>query len=258
MQEEKSNDLRVINDAKSTCPDSTRAALDALESPVALVIGGRNKGCCFEEVIPQIQSKVSALFIYGQSRLDIKETLDGIVPITLGSSLVEVFDAAWKAGEEGATLLYSPGCESFDQFQGYVERGELFTCLVAGKQGQYGNPVPSKDNSINKKRTNQEGDVNMKNGKLTLALLLGLGMAVGTAVLGTQTSRKAKEMAWTTRVTRYVTHTVKPGDTLEKIAMLYGTTKTKIIKNNGLKNDTVEKGIRLAIPVKGYKQKLII
>jgi LysM repeat protein len=64
---------------------------------------------------------------------------------------------------------------------------------------------------------------------------------------------------WTTRVERYVKHTVQIGDTLEKLARIYGTTKMRIMAKNGIEPDSkLVKGQRLIIPVSGYKEKLII
>jgi len=65
--------------------------------------------------------------------------------------------------------------------------------------------------------------------------------------------------AWTTRIERFVTHTVQVGDTLDKLARIYGTTKRKIIAKNGVsKTRKLIMGEKLVIPVNGYKEKLII
>lgn len=65
--------------------------------------------------------------------------------------------------------------------------------------------------------------------------------------------------AWTTRIENFVKHTVQTGDTLEKLARLYGTTVTKIASKNKLtQNGALTYGQKLVIPVDGYKEKWIL
>jgi hypothetical protein len=67
------------------------------------------------------------------------------------------------------------------------------------------------------------------------------------------------EFSWMTRVTQYVQHTVESGDTLEQLASLYGSSKTKIIAQNQLQEGQVlVEGQKIMIPVMAYKEKLII
>lgn len=65
--------------------------------------------------------------------------------------------------------------------------------------------------------------------------------------------------AWTTRIENFVKHTVQTGDTLEKLARLYGTTVTKIaMKNKLAKDEKLSQGRKLIIPVDGYREKWIL
>ena len=68
-----------------------------------------------------------------------------------------------------------------------------------------------------------------------------------------------QQLAWTTKVTRYVRHTVKKGDTIERIARIYGASLQQVLVENNLQeNDSLTEGKKLIIPVKGYTQRLII
>ena len=65
--------------------------------------------------------------------------------------------------------------------------------------------------------------------------------------------------AWTTRIENFVKHTVQAGDTLEKLARIYGTTVTKIaLKNNLTQDGKLTDGQKLNIPVEGYQEKWIL
>ena len=88
---------------------------------------------------------------------------------------------------------------------------------------------------------------------IMLSLFLAAGVATYTASPGGVT------VAWTTRIENFVKHTVQSGDTLEKLAKLYGTTITKIVTRNRIGQDgKLVEGQKLVIPVDGYKEKLII
>lgn len=68
-----------------------------------------------------------------------------------------------------------------------------------------------------------------------------------------------KKLCWTTKFERYVKHTVQSGDSIEKLAKIYGTTALKIMVKNNLNKDVkLENGQKLVIPVDGYQEKLII
>lgn len=70
---------------------------------------------------------------------------------------------------------------------------------------------------------------------------------------------KNESIAWTTRIEHYVKHTVQTGDTLEKLAKIYGTTVIRIVSSNKISGDKVlSEGQQLVIPVNGYREKLII
>ena len=87
--------------------------------------------------------------------------------------------------------------------------------------------------------------------------LLAIGLHL--VLLPGKTGGASEKLSWTTRVTRYVQHTVQSDDTLDVIARLYGTTVAKIlVKNDMLPGDRLLVGERLQIPVDGYKARMIL
>ena len=86
-----------------------------------------------------------------------------------------------------------------------------------------------------------------------------LSVLVLAGCLAVQNYSGSVKTAWTTRIENFVRHTVQTGDTLEKLAKLYGTTVTKIALKNKLTQDgKLTYGQKLVIPVDGYKEKWII
>ncbi len=117
-----------VNDSKSTSPHSIEWALNSFSDKVTLIAGGRNKGLDFSCLRPLIAEKVKLLILIGESACEIADMLRGCgVNIAMAESLKE---AVLKGKASGGTVLFSPGCASFDMFSGYSERGRRFKEIV--------------------------------------------------------------------------------------------------------------------------------
>jgi len=123
------SELCFINDSKSTNPASLEWALEQMEQPVLLICGGRNKGNDFGVLKPLIQKKTKACFLIGESAEAMRQAWPE-ANCCLAGELDAALEAAVKAARSGDTVLFSPGCASFDQFSNYIERGETFRDLV--------------------------------------------------------------------------------------------------------------------------------
>lgn len=114
-----------INDSKATNPHAAVAAAQAYDR-VVLLVGGRNKGL---DLTPLTQvPTVKALIAFGESAASIA----AIAPETVrvAGNLSEAFSLAIEAAKPGDTVLLSPGCASFDEFESYGQRGDAFRDLV--------------------------------------------------------------------------------------------------------------------------------
>ena len=134
MQEEPSlGGLRVINDSKSTNAASAITALQAIDGPCVLILGGRHKRAGYEQLASIIvQRDVRRVILFGEGatllRLSLRDV--GYARVTLCSTLDHALKCALKEAREGDTILFSPACSSYDQYSNYVERGEHFSHLV--------------------------------------------------------------------------------------------------------------------------------
>ncbi len=125
--------LRCVNDSKATNVDSTLVALKALEkdaSPIFLILGGQHKGSPYTPLRSLIERKVKAILTIGAAAGKVEEDLAGAAPIFPCGDLRTAVETAFKIGSKGETLLLSPACASFDQFENFEERGRLFKDLV--------------------------------------------------------------------------------------------------------------------------------
>ena len=122
--------VSIYNDSKSTTPFSTLRAIESLPSPIILVAGGKDKGIDYDCLRDVVASKVKALVFIGETKEKMRAQLGNLAQTTCADSLKEATESAFELSEEGDTLLFSPGCSSFDMFSSYEERGNQFKEIV--------------------------------------------------------------------------------------------------------------------------------
>lgn len=116
----------IINDSKSTNVESTLVALQSQPKPVILMMGGQGKGEPYAPILAE-RAKIAALVTFGATGPIIAAELQDKLPThafpTLKAALTEM-DAL--LAKYGCGVLFSPGCASFDEFDNYSHRGEVF------------------------------------------------------------------------------------------------------------------------------------
>ncbi|MDR0698773.1 MAG: UDP-N-acetylmuramoyl-L-alanine--D-glutamate ligase [Tannerella sp.] len=120
-----------INDSKATNVNSCWYALQSVNTPLVLILGGTDKGNDYSEIEPLVRKKVRALIFLGVDNSRLHAFFDGKVSqIEDAISMEEAVDKAYKVAVKGDTVLLSPCCASFDLFKNYEDRGEQFkTCV---------------------------------------------------------------------------------------------------------------------------------
>ena len=114
-----------INDSKATNVASTTVALEAMERPFILLLGGRHKGQSYRSLIPLL-GRCRAVIGYGEARPLIVEDLAGSVAVAEGGDFADVISRARALAKPGDAVLLSPACSSYDMFANYEERGARF------------------------------------------------------------------------------------------------------------------------------------
>jgi UDP-N-acetylmuramoylalanine--D-glutamate ligase len=124
--------VQWINDSKATNVSSSAVAIDGMERPTVLLLGGRHKGEAYTGLADPIRRKVKRVIAYGEAASIIARDLRPVVDVLrLGSDFKEVIQAARSASKPGDAVLLSPACSSYDMFSNYEERGERFRALAA-------------------------------------------------------------------------------------------------------------------------------
>jgi len=124
------NGVLWINDSKATNVASTTVALEAMDRPFVLLLGGRHKGQPYTGLASLLRGRCRGVVAYGEARELVKKDLDGVVSVVTGQSFEEVLEEARRLAQPGDVVLLSPACSSYDMFTNYEERGARFRAAV--------------------------------------------------------------------------------------------------------------------------------
>jgi UDP-N-acetylmuramoylalanine--D-glutamate ligase len=126
------NGISFINNSMCTNPAAGAASLRAVEGRVAVIAGGREKGLDMGPYLEAIAARAGAAVLIGESRSMMESGLRklGFAEICLADSLEQAVSKAAELAGAGGTVLFSPGCSSFDMFRDFEERGRAFRRAV--------------------------------------------------------------------------------------------------------------------------------
>lgn len=126
------NGVHFYDDSKGTNIDAVARALEVFDQPVVLIMGGRDKGGDFRQLRERVRQHVKKLIVMGESGNTIQSALEDVCREgAQGASTMEnAVSLAYLAASPGDVVLLSPGCSSFDMFQSYAHRGEIFCKAV--------------------------------------------------------------------------------------------------------------------------------
>ena len=123
--------VEFINDSKATNVNSTWYALESMEKPVILILGGIDKGNDYSLLRDLVKEKVKAIVCLGIDNRKIQEAFQNDVALMVSThSAEEAVKAAFHFANKGDVVLLSPACASFDLFKNYEDRGEQFKQAV--------------------------------------------------------------------------------------------------------------------------------
>jgi UDP-N-acetylmuramoylalanine--D-glutamate ligase len=123
--------VAFYNDSKGTNVASTIKALESFEERIVLIAGGKGKGQDFTPLADAARGRVAHAVVIGEDggRIAAALTASGIA-VSPAASMPAAIDAARSAARAGDVVLLSPACASFDMFNNYEHRGDVFRKLV--------------------------------------------------------------------------------------------------------------------------------
>jgi UDP-N-acetylmuramoylalanine--D-glutamate ligase len=129
------NGVDYYNDSKATNVDAAMKAIDAFPGGIHLILGGKDKNSDYRLMRKLLQERVKAVYTIGAAAEKIHTHIEGAVPVISSGTLDVALTQAAGAAQPGEIVLLAPACSSFDQFQNYEHRGQVFKDLVLARRG---------------------------------------------------------------------------------------------------------------------------
>jgi len=127
-------DLRGVqfyNDSKGTNVDSSIKALESFSERVVLIAGGKGKGQDFTPLAAAARGRVGHVVTIGEDGPKIAAAMSAAgIAASAAPTMAAAIDAARAQAGPGDVVLLSPACASFDMFNNYEHRGDVFKKLV--------------------------------------------------------------------------------------------------------------------------------
>ncbi len=122
------------NDSKATNIVSTIVACKSFRSGINLILGGSDKGYSFDELFKNLPKNVKNIAIFGETKNKIAFSASkfNCKNIYIFDSLKRCVLFLFEKSLPGEIVLLSPACASFDQFENFEHRGNVFKNIVDG------------------------------------------------------------------------------------------------------------------------------
>lgn len=129
--------VRIYNDSKATNVDSVLCAIDAFEPQKAIfMMGGHDKNTSLDALVEKSIKNLKAVIVYGEAKErfhkafseKLKENSQFI--LDYADNMERAFQIALNKSYPGDFIVLSPACSSFDEFENFEERGQVFKKLV--------------------------------------------------------------------------------------------------------------------------------
>ena len=142
---EKVTSIRGVDfydDSKATNVDATSKSIQSFDRNIILILGGRDKGGDFKKLRKPVKENVKRIILLGEAKEKIRTALKGIVPMETVSSIEEAVRLGYSRAKPQEVVLLAPACTSFDMFQNFEERGEVFKREVLSLEKELGKERP--------------------------------------------------------------------------------------------------------------------
>lgn len=125
-----------VNDSKSTTPAATVTAIECFDGPIVAIVGGKDRGVSLSDCASALVRSCRAVVCIGESGPAFARAIRDVEgrraqpAVHECDDLDEGLQVARGCAVPGDTVLYAPGCPSFDAYANFEHRGRRFAELV--------------------------------------------------------------------------------------------------------------------------------
>ena len=126
--------ITFYNDSKATNPEAAIVAIDSFNNTnVALIAGGRDKNTDLTEFCKSVNAHIKTVVLIGEATERFEQNLraNGFDNIIKAKTMESAIDKSIELKPD--VVLLSPACASFDMFNSYEHRGEVFREYVLSR-----------------------------------------------------------------------------------------------------------------------------
>jgi UDP-N-acetylmuramoylalanine--D-glutamate ligase len=133
--------VKFFNDSKATNVDAAMKAIAAFSRGVFIILGGKDKGSDYRPLVEPLRERAKLVLLIGAAAAKIESQIGAQLTTVHAGKLEGAVSLAWEQAQPGDTILLSPACASFDQFENYEHRGRAFKELVAALENKNANAI---------------------------------------------------------------------------------------------------------------------
>jgi UDP-N-acetylmuramoylalanine--D-glutamate ligase len=126
------NGITYVDDSKGTNVAATSAALDSIQGPIVVILGGKGKGEDYGPLAEAVVRNAQGAVLIGEEKDRIASSLltHGYRTFFMAATMEDAVKTAGDMAPPNATVLLSPACTSWDMYENYKARGEHFKQIV--------------------------------------------------------------------------------------------------------------------------------
>jgi UDP-N-acetylmuramoylalanine--D-glutamate ligase len=129
--------VQFVNDSKATNIEAARRAIEAFESGLVVIMGGRFKGGDFRDLAAPLEARKATVVAIGEARPLIREALGDRIAVLDADDMPSAVRKSFAAAPPGGAVVLAPACASFDMFRDYAERGRVFKQEMARLESEW-------------------------------------------------------------------------------------------------------------------------
>ena len=123
---------KFYNDSKATNVLAAAQALQSFDQPILWICGGLDRKEDLSPLLPLVEAHVKGILAVGENKGDFIQLGEkaGLAPVKSCDELEEAVELAFNWSDEGDVILLSPASASWDQYESFEIRGDVFIDAV--------------------------------------------------------------------------------------------------------------------------------